>query len=51
MVVVSLEVEWDEKERVGKLYSIGKIVVFVCWRMIKLGDRGRSVSNSMNDDS
>lgn len=39
------------KKRVGKLYSIEKIVVFVCWRMIKLGDRGRSVSNSMNDDS
>lgn len=47
--MVSLEVEWDEKrKRVGKLYSIEKIVVFVCWRMVKLG---RSVSNSMNDDS
>lgn len=47
--MVSLEVEWEK--RVGKLYSIEKIVVFVCWRVIKLGDRGRSVSNSMNDDS
>lgn len=36
--MVSLEVEWDEKrKRVGKLYSIEKIVVFVCWRMVKLG--------------